>query len=123
MILLDTNVLSAVMNDSPAPAVTLWLDSQVPDQVWTTAVTVFELRFGLQRLPEGRKRRKLETAFSALIDEDLAGRIVPVDRAAVDAAGALAVRREAAGQAAIATRNTRHFADLDVCLENPWARA
>lgn len=137
MILLDTNVLSALMNDVPTPTVVRWLDNQAPDQIWTTAITIFEVRFGLKKLPDGEKRRKLEAAFGALIDEDLAGRIVPVDRAATDAAGASAASREAAGRpvdvrdtliagiaiarrAAIATRNTRHFADLNIRLENPW---
>ncbi len=138
MILLDTNVLSALMNDKPDPAVIRWLDGLAPDEVWTTVITIFEVRFGLHRLAFGRKRQRLESAFNALIDQDLMGRIVPVDRAAADAAGVLAARREAAGRpvdvrdtliagiaiarrAAIATRNTRHFADLNIRMVDPWS--
>ena len=47
MILLDTNVLSALMRTRPDPVVVAWLDSQAPESVWTTAVSVFEIRFGI----------------------------------------------------------------------------
>jgi predicted nucleic acid-binding protein len=138
VILLDTNVLSALMRDPPDAAVVAWLDGQVPDEVWTTAVSVFEVRFGLARLREGRRRGALEEAFEELLREDLAGRVAPVDAAAAEAAGRLAARRQSAGRAvdvrdtliggvalaqraAVATRNARHFDDLETGVLNPWA--
>ena len=138
MILLDTNVLSALMRDPPDAAVVRWLDEQVPERVWTTAVNAFEVRFGLARMAEGRKRRALEEAFEAVLSEDLAGRVAPIDRAAAEAAGLLAARREAAGRtvdvrdtliggvalarrATVATRNVRHFDDLETGVLDPWA--
>ena len=69
MILLDTNVLSALMRDPPDPAVVVWLDRQGADEIWTTSVTVFEIRFGLARLAEGRKRTTLQAAFDGLLRE------------------------------------------------------
>lgn len=140
MILLDTNVLSALMRDPADDAVAGWLDKQDPVQIWTTSVTVFEIRFGLARMAEGRKRAALEEAFEDLLREDLAGRIVPLDRAAAETAGRLAARREASGravdvrdtliagialarQAAVATRNVRHFDDLETGVIDPWATA
>lgn len=86
----------------------------------------------------GRRRTALESAFAALLREDLAGRVAPLDRAAADAAGLLATRREAAGRtvdvrdtliggialarrAVVATRNVRHYADLDSGVVDPWA--
>ena len=138
MILLDTNVLSALMRDPPDAAVVRWLDDQVPERVWTTAVNAFEVRFGLARMAEGRRRRALEVAFEAVLRDDLAGRVAPIDRAAAEAAGLLAARREAAGRtvdvrdtliggvalarrAAVATRNLRHFDDLETGVLDPWA--
>lgn len=138
MILLDTNVLSALMRDPAESAVVTWLDAQEPGQIWTTAVNVFEVRFGLARLAEGRRRQGLEEAFAALLREDLAGRVAPLDRAAADAAGLLAARREAARRtvdvrdtliggiaitrrALVATRNLRHYADLETGVVDPWA--
>lgn len=137
MILLDTNVLSALMREPADATVIAWLDRQVPEEVWTTALNVFEIRFGLSRLPEGRRRRLLEAAFEALLDEDLQGRIAGLDAAAATEAGRLAARREAAGtpvdvrdtliagialarRAVVATRNLRHFTDLPAGSVNPW---
>ena len=138
MILLDTNVLSALMRDPPDAAVLRWLDSQVGSEIWTTTVTVFEVRFGLKRLPAGRRRVSLEQAFRAVMAEELAGRVAALDRAAAEAAGDLAAQRAARGQAvdvrdtliagialarraAVATRNVRHFDDLSIGVLNPWA--
>jgi len=95
MILLDTNVLSALMRDPPDPAAVAWLDSQSADEIWTISGTVFEVRFRLVRMAEGRRRRALETAFDGLLQEDLAGRIAPLYRAAAEAADQLAARRDA----------------------------
>jgi len=138
MILLDTDVLSALMQSAPDPAVVRWLDLEEPTQVWTTAITVFEIRFGLSRLPEGARRRALESASDTLIGSEFAGRIAPVDRNAAEAAGRLATERAAKGRpvdvldtlmagvaisrrAAVATRNLRHFSDLDIPAMDPWA--
>ena len=140
MILLDTNVLSALMRDPPDAAVITWLDRQDPARIWTTAVTVFEVRFGLARMAEGRNRAALEAAFEGLLRDDLAGRVALLDRAAAEAAGALAARRETAGRtvdvrdtliagialarrAVVATRNVRHYADLGAGVIDPWAAA
>lgn len=140
MIILDTNVLSALMLAEPDPIVVDWLDRLDPTSVWTTSVTVFEVRFGLSRRDAGRKTDRLEKAFQALISDDLEGRIAILDHVAAEAAGLLAARRAAAGKpvdfrdtliagivvankAKIATRNVRHFADLDVGIIDPWRDA
>jgi predicted nucleic acid-binding protein len=137
LILLDTNVLSALMQAAPERAVIDWLDRQAPEDIWTTSVSTFEVRFGLARLPAGRRRATLESSFQALIDNDLLGKVASFDRAAAEAAAILATRREAAGRpvdfrdaqiagiaiarrATIATRNLRHFEDLDGLSINPW---
>jgi toxin FitB len=138
MILLDTNVLSALMHDLPDPGVVAWADRQVPEELWTTSISVFEIRFELGRLPAGRRRRGLEAAFEELLGEDLGGRVAPFDIAAATAAGHLAARRQAAGlsvdmrdtliagialarRAVVATRNVRHFGDLETGTVDPWA--
>ena len=138
MILLDTNVLSALMRTTPDPGAVGWLDLQEPSEIWTTAISVFEIRFGLAGMAAGRRRQALESAFADLIAIDLAGRVAPVDRAAAEAAGALAADREASGRpvdvrdtliagiaiarrATIATRDVKHFADLSTPVLDPWA--
>ena len=136
--MLDTNVISALMQREPDPAVTAWLDSQPPESIWTTSVTVFEVRFGLEILASGRRKRALEEAFSKTLEEDFEGRVVSFDEAAAQAAGRIAAERRRAGRtieirdvqiagiavvrkAAIATRNTRHFEGLGLELLDPWS--
>jgi predicted nucleic acid-binding protein len=138
VILLDTNVLSALMQTRPDPAVIAWLDAQPPESVWTTAVSVFEIRFGIHLLPPSRRRKALEEAFDTMLDDDLSGRIAAFDSAAADEAAALAARRHRRGRpvdlrdtqiagialarrAALATRDVRHFDGLNVNVVNPWA--
>jgi predicted nucleic acid-binding protein len=137
MILLDTNVLSALMRREPDATVVNWLDQQPAESIWTTSITVFEVVTGLQLLAAGRRRRELEHAFDALLAEELDGRIQSFDTSAATAAGEIAAQRQSAGRqveirdvqiagitaarrAQLATRNTRHFADLGIALIDPW---
>jgi predicted nucleic acid-binding protein len=138
VILLDTNVISALMQRELDAAVIAWLDGQAPESIWTSAVTVFEIRFGLEILASGRRRRSLEEAFEAMLADDFEGRVVPFDEAAAQWAGRIAAdgRRSgrtveirdvqiagiaAARKAAIATRNVRHFEGLGPEIIDPWS--
>jgi predicted nucleic acid-binding protein len=137
MILVDTNVLSAMMRITVEPAVERWFDAQPPESVWTTTITIFEIRFGLALLAPGRRRDRLQDAFDIAIDEILGGRVLPFDRTAAEtAAGIAATQRQvgrpaeirdvqiagiaAARKATVATRNTRHFVNLGILLVDPW---
>jgi predicted nucleic acid-binding protein len=139
LILLDTNVLSSLMRRNADPAIVDWLDAQPPESVWTTAVTLFEIRCGLEILTDGRRRKALEAAFAQALQEDFEGRVLPFDHAAAEAAADLAARRREAGRpieirdvqiagiaasrkAALATRNTRHFEGTGVALIDPWSQ-
>jgi predicted nucleic acid-binding protein len=138
VIILDTNVLGALMRATPDPAVVAWLDRQPAESVWITSITLFETRFGLALLPSGRRRQALESAFDHLLKEDLEERVLDFDSAAATAAAALAAQRQKSGRpvdmrdtqiagivlarrATLATRNVRHFADLKISMVDPWA--
>ena len=69
MILLDTNVISAVMQKSPDEAVVSWLDQQSLQDLWLPSVVVFELRYGVASLPVSRRRRTLEEGLDALLGQ------------------------------------------------------
>jgi predicted nucleic acid-binding protein len=135
--ILDTNVVSVLMSAVADPLVVRWLDRQPRESVWTTSITIFELQFGLDLLPDGRKRRALELEFRRLIEEDLESRILDFDIAAATVAGSLAAKRQLDGtsvdmrdtqiagivvsrHATLATRNIRHFADMEAAVVNPW---
>ncbi|HYG63079.1 MAG TPA: type II toxin-antitoxin system VapC family toxin [Thermoanaerobaculia bacterium] len=138
MIVLDTNVVSALMRSEPDPIVVEWLDSLPPESIWTTSVTVFEVRLGLEILVAGRRRRQLEDAFEKALEEDFENRVLSFDQAAAQVAGRIAAERRRAGRtveirdlqiagiakvrkATLATRNTRHFEGCGLVLLDPWS--
>jgi toxin FitB len=63
MIVLDANVLSALMRDTPDPVVVGRLDNQPTESIWTTSVTVFEIRTGIELLAPSRRRKRLDEVF------------------------------------------------------------
>lgn len=138
MIILDTDVLSSLMLARPIATVVDWLDRQSRLSVWTTAVTIFEIRFGAALLPIGARRTRLEREIERVVIEQVEGRIAPFDATAAEAAAALMAERRRAGRivelrdtmiagitiarhATLATRNARHFADLPVAVVDPWS--
>ena len=137
MILLDTNVLSALMQVAPDEAVAHWLDQQPRESIWITTITVMEIRAGLQAMPASRKRSALANALAVLLGEKIQGRIAVFDIPAAEEAAELMARRKLKGRpvdsrdtmiagiaqasrATLATRNTAHFSDLSVPIVNPW---
>lgn len=137
MIILDTNVLSALMRQTPDTEVVAWLDRQPRTSVWTTSVTILEVQFGLQILSAGKRRSLLMEAFEAVLDT-IGKRVASFDTAAAQLAGDLMAVRQKKGQpielrdtmiagivlarhATLATRNTAHFADISAAVVNPWA--
>ena len=140
MILLDTNVLSALMQQQPDAKVVAWLDQQPAEFIWISSVTLFEARYGLALLPSGRRKTLLHERFDQLLQDDLRNRVLPFDADAAAQAAELAAERKARGRpvdmrdtfiagvalarrAVLATRNTRHFDDLRVTVVDPWVEA
>ena len=140
MIILDTNVVSALMRAAPEPSVVAWLDRQAAESVWITSITLFEGRFGLALLSSGRRRQRLELEFDRLLREDLENRVLDFDSAAAVEAASLAAAQQKSGRsvdmrdtqiagialarhATLATRNVRHFADLEISIVDPWLSA
>lgn len=137
MIILDTNVISALMRDPADKAVIAWLDRQPRTSIWTTSVTLLELYYGLQIMPAGRKRAGLLQRLEMLVGQTLDRRIAAFDMAAAGHAADIMAARKKAGQpvelrdtmiagialasnASLATRNTTHFNDLPIAVLNPW---
>jgi toxin FitB len=138
VIILDTNVLSALMDDTPDESVTRWLNEQPASLIWATSVTLLEVRLGLLVMPVGRRRASLEHDFRRCFRDILQGRIADFDQAAAEETAELHARRRREGRmqelrdamiagiaiahrATLATRNSRHFADLPVPVIDPWA--
>jgi predicted nucleic acid-binding protein len=137
--ILDTNVLSALMQQLPDEKVIAWLDQQPRTSIWTTSITILEVRFGLEIMASGKRRSALMHAFDGLLDK-INQRVAPFDVAAAQHAADLMASRQLRGRpgdlrdtmiagivlarhATLATRNTPHFADILVPIVNPWAEA
>ncbi len=137
MIVLDTNVVSELMKPGPAPEVLRWFGDYPAARLFITTVTQAEILLGLELLPKGRRRAALESAASAMFEEDFAGRVLPFDGAAAAQYAKIAAVRQKAGRpisqfdaqiaslalsrgAAVATRNLRDFEGCGLELLYPW---
>jgi predicted nucleic acid-binding protein len=137
MIVLDTNVISELFRPTPNDRVMEWMERQSGDALFTTAITRGELLFGVHRLPKGQRKEVLIQGLTRILDQRLAGRILPYDGNAADAYVEISVSRRTQGLSAsqsdemiagivrslgatLATRNTRDFKDCGIALIDPW---
>jgi toxin FitB len=77
MIVLDTNVLSELMRSNPALAVATWIDAQPRASLYTASVCQAEILYGIEAMPEGKRRDALAALATTLFEEDLADQILP----------------------------------------------
>jgi predicted nucleic acid-binding protein len=137
MIILDSNVVSEIMRTRPDERVTRWLDRQPRASIWTTSITIFEIRFGLETMPVGKRRAAFMAGFESWLGEVVQKRIANYDETAARRAAELAAERQRRGragelrdtmiagivlasQATLATRNIKHFEDISKSVINPW---
>ena len=137
MIILDTNVVSELMRPEPDARVLQWVGEWRADELGTTAITVAEIRHGIERLPEGRRKEGLLSAATDLFAAfgDL---VQPFDSLAASWFGPVMVRRAGLGlpiegfdaqiaaicrarEAALATRNVKDFLETGVDVIDPWS--
>ena len=140
MIILDTNVISELTRPAPDSGVIAWLDWLPTEETAITAITAAELRYGVRRMPDGRRKTELSEAVNALITTDFRDRVEPFDVLAADQYADVVTAREHAGKpigisdaqiaaicralnAMLATRNTSDFTGTGVNLINPWKAA
>jgi toxin FitB len=134
MIILDTNIVAAVMADGTD--IDPWLTTVPRHELYTTVMARAEIRYGLARLPAGKRRTNLMLRADALFtttDE----RLLTFDARAADRYGNLVAAREEAGRpisvadaiiasiawvhrASLATRNVRDFDDCGIPVINPY---
>ncbi|MDE0703523.1 MAG: type II toxin-antitoxin system VapC family toxin [Rhodospirillaceae bacterium] len=137
MIVVDTNVVSEAMKAEPAPAVVAWLNGQRARSLYSTAINVSELRFGIERLPEGAQKTALWSSYEFTVGRLFGPRILPFDRVAAEEAARIATRAEAVGKTlgiadgqiaaiskihgfVVATRDVQPFSDAGIEVLDPW---
>ncbi|MDY7091461.1 MAG: type II toxin-antitoxin system VapC family toxin [Acidobacteriota bacterium] len=138
MILLDTNVVSAVMKLAANPRVVSWLDQQPTDTLFLSTITIAEIEFGLHNLPGGRRRRSLAERFEFFLERGFDRRVLPFDLPASRLYGKLMAHRRSLGRPlsvldgqiaaiarqhrlAVATRNVRDFEECGVAVVDPFS--
>jgi toxin FitB len=136
VIVAGTNVVSELMRPSPSPRVRDWVNEQAPGESCTTAVTVAEIRYGLERLPDGRRKDSL-LATATEVFCAVSEFIQPFDADAAVWYATIVARRDRLGLpiggfdaqiavicrtrgAALATRNAKDFQDTGIDVINPW---
>lgn len=136
--LLDTNVVSESIKPLPEPRVSRWLDEVDEGLVFLSVATVAEIQFGIERMPEGRRRAGVAAWLADELVPRFEDRLLPIDRQVAELWGVMMARghrartgldamdaffaatAEARGLT-LATRNVRHFASLGIALLDPWS--
>lgn len=137
MILLDTNVVSEPLRHAPEARVVDWIDAQLLETLYLSAITVAELRAGVALLPSGKRRTGLHESLEKRVLPLFTGRVLPFDLACTQAYAKLMAKARRAGLAiaaadgyiaaiatangfALATRDTSPFEAAGATVINPW---
>lgn len=135
--LLDTNVISEMTRPLPSAAVLAWLAAVEQNDVYLSAVTIAELRYGVERMPSGQRRKRLSDWLFVDVPMRFGGRILPIDETVAHAWGQAVAMADAAGspiavidafvlatavvhKLTVVTRNERDFRMLAPDVVNPW---
>jgi toxin FitB len=135
--LLDTNAVSEWVKLRPDPGIVQWFDEVDEDRTFLSVITLGELRRGVDRLANGRRRDRLERWLTGDLLDRFSDRVLPVDAPVADEWGRLLARAESAGTAIagidglvaatakvhnlqVVTCNVRHFRLAGVVVICPW---
>ena len=136
MIVLDTNVLSEPLKTRPDPKVLAWLDAQAAETLYVSTISYAELRFGVLKMPDGKRRGELaaqiERALELFKDRMLEFNVKAAEQLAQIGARCKKIGKPATAPDAyiaaiaaahgfsVATRNVDHFKHTGVRVINPW---
>jgi len=138
--LLDTNVVSELVNPQPHPGVTTWYTDRPVAALHLSTIVVAEIKAGIEGLPTGRRRRVLEAWLADLLEVSFVGRVLDFDLEAALVYGRISAAARRAGRPAhvadaqiaavatvhgltVATRDIIDFAGFGVPLVNPFEGA
>jgi len=135
--LLDTNVVSEWVKPQPDIGVIEWLEQIDEDRAFICAVTIAELRHGIERLAQGNRRKRLEDWLQNELQIRFEGRVLNIDSEVADLSGRILAQSEALGhpmeamdafiaataqvhRLMLVTRNTSDFEPVLHSVVNPW---
>jgi predicted nucleic acid-binding protein len=137
VILLDTNVVSEAMRIVPDPGVLLWLNESETSDLYLSTISIAEISYGLQILPEGQRRDAISERFEQFVNRGFSHRVLSFDEPAAIVYGEIMARTKKIGRPmsvpdgqiaaiakthnlVVATRNTGDFDPTGMELVNPW---
>ena len=136
MIVLDTNVLSEPLKTRPDLKVLAWLDAQAAETLYLSTISYAELRFGVLKMPDGKRRTDLaaqiDRALELFKDRMLEFNVKAAEQLAQIGARCMKMGKPATAPDAyiaaiaaahgfsVATRNVDHFKHTGVLVINPW---
>jgi predicted nucleic acid-binding protein len=135
--LLDTNCISELVCPKPEPRVLEWMEVTDEAILYLSVLTLGEIRKGVARIPQSKRRTRLETWLEVELQARFAGRIVPIDAAIADRWGLIAAEAKRRGKAlpvidgllaatalqrnlTVVSRNVSDFECAQVQVLNPW---
>jgi toxin FitB len=138
--LLDTNVVSEWTKPRPDAGVVTWLAEADEDRIFISVITMSELRHGIERLPAGARRDRLDIWLTEQVPQRFEKRLLAVDAETANVWGRVMAQGQAAGRPpgtmdafiaatvlrhdmTLVTRNASDFDALGVRLVNPWSNA
>ena len=131
--LLDTDVASQATKTKPDAATLAWLGRTDPERCFISAMTLFEIGFGIELMPPGRRRSELHVWLHEKVPTRFQGRILAVSAEVALDASVLMAREKRNGfnlevkdvllaasarihGLEVATLNRKHFERLGVAL-------
>lgn len=134
--LLDTNAVSEWVKPRPNPGLIRWMESADEDRLFLSVITLAELHYGVERMPAGMRRTRVERWLRLELPLRFEKRVLPVSEEIAVAWGKTVAMSEAAGHPisvmdaflaataqvhtlTLVTRNVDHFKVLKAVL-SPW---
>ncbi len=135
--LIDTNVISEFIQPQPAAQVIRWFHQVSPSNLYASVMTLGEIRLGIEKLPESKRRSALENWLQTGLPIWFASNLLPVSSGIADRWGKLTIQARRRGMMltttdgliaatalehdlTLVTRNVKDFAVPDLVLLNPW---
>lgn len=135
--LLDTCLISELVRKEPAGNVVAWVRAQQERHMFLSVLTIGELRKGIERMPEGRKRMKLVNWLDTDLKLRFSGRLLPIDEEIAERWGLLCAAANAKGASVpvldgliaatalvhgmtVVTRNVKDIHPTGALVCDPW---